>query len=170
MRPDPETVAKQIIELYQGGASLDKVRWKTGLTRHIIKQILKENNIPIRGRGPVAKADKSKTSEELDQVRVNAVERYESGESIDYIRSQTGFPHNTIKRWLQEAGIEMARRGRPRKLTDYKIRQIERMALDGHPVTQIGYELNLSAGSVYKTLRELDISPQDIRDERDYLG
>ena len=161
-----ESLTQEIVRLYQGGKSLERVHWATGLNVPRIRRILKEEGVAIRDRGPVVEASRGKTNKELEQERLNVIERYQSGESIDHIRSQLLYPAYIIKRWLREAGITLGKRGRPIKLTDEKIAHVKRLALEGCPVVEISFELKISVGSVYNALRKLELNAKDIRDEK----
>ena len=48
---DSITIVRKVIDLYQGGMSLEKISIQEGLTKHTVIQILKENNVELRRRG-----------------------------------------------------------------------------------------------------------------------
>ena len=48
---DSINIVRRVIDLYEGGMSLEKISIQEGLTKHTVIQILKENNVTFRRRG-----------------------------------------------------------------------------------------------------------------------
>ena len=97
---------KRIVDLYEGGASMEKIADSIGCSTDAIRRRLVKNGVKIRRTGknsPVVK--------KLDRNVNKAIRMYEYGYSLQEIGEAFGVASATVRKRLLKAGVSMRRKG-----------------------------------------------------------
>jgi DNA-binding transcriptional regulator LsrR (DeoR family) len=92
--------------------------------------------------------------EQARQLEADLIARYESGETVKALAREHGMHHQTVRRLLVAAGVEMRCKQR---LSDDDLVEIRRAYQAGATTTELGDQLGVSATAIQRALKRMGI-------------
>ena len=159
----------EVIRYYQSGKTLRECGNQFGVSYVTIKNLLTANGIPLRSRSAAQRLRKER-ERKRNRTRERVISLYESGVSIEACCRKTSTSKPTVRKILQEAGIEIRDPSfyLKRKSLSLPAQEIKRLYLEDQVSgIAISEKYNVSPPTIYRVLRrqgvKLRSGPEAIR-------
>lgn len=153
--PPEDARTSQMAKMYRGGATLQEIGDKFGLTHERVRQLLRKDGIESLGRRPEHKTG---------NIKINRIDReqfamdYRSGITLEVLADAYGVSSATIRKLIRQMGLPM--RGRK----SFQRHELAARAADlyrrGVRVREITKSLCLpSTSEAYRLMRHAGVTP-----------
>lgn len=142
--------AKEIIDMYLDGLTMDKISNFFDVNLVTIKRILIDNDIKIRNAGYNGGRYKSEVWNSKEEI----LDLYKQGNSTEYIGNQFGVSRNTINSILnsiKERGVEI---NKPKSKVWLHSEEILYLYKQGYSTYKIGKKFSVSGSTISNILKE----------------
>ena len=126
----PSLSAKTVAALYAAGAGLERVAAKAGVSRKKAERMLREQQVPLRGRAEAMR--QSAQSRKISDQTV--AQRYRAGATLDSLAIAAGSTVPVIRRILADQGVALRPKLAQLRVSEQRIAALYR---DGSSLEQI---------------------------------